>query len=447
VTRRVVVIGGGISGLAAAHALAGGGLEILLLEASDRAGGVIRTETRDGFLLELGPNTVRAAPELWRLVETLGLAPAVLLADARAPRYVDFGGALRPVPMSPAALLTTTLLSPAGKLRLLLEPFRPRGGSPAESVRDFFARRLGPEVADRLIEPFVGGVYAGRADRLSASAAFTAPVAWEREHGSLLRGALAARSARPRTASLPRGLVSFRGGLQTLPTALAVSLGARFRAGAAVEELAPDRGGWLVRAAGGEHRADAVILAVPAHRAAGLVSGFAPQAARALGGIPQPPVAVLHLAWHASALRRPLEGFGHLVAPASDRRILGAVWSSGLFPGRAPADMALLTVFLGGSRDPSALDLSDEELIAAATRDLEAQGLVRGEPRALRVTRWPSAIPQYEPGHEDRVAALAREEALWPGLAFAGNYREGVSVADAIRSGLGAAARMTAQGP
>jgi oxygen-dependent protoporphyrinogen oxidase len=434
------VLGAGLSGLSAARALAKSGQDVVLLEASSRPGGVVRTVEREGFLCETGPNTVRPAPELWRLIEELDLVGEVLLADARSPRYVDFGGALHPLPMSPMALVRSKLLTARGKWRLLSEPFRRAAPRPEESVRDFITRRLGPEAADRLVEPFVAGIFAGSAARLDVSATFPSLVRWEREHGSLVRGAVADRRAKAPGRSTPRGLVSFRMGLEALPRAMAAGLGPAFRPGCDVRVVEPrPGGGWTVHSTTGDVEADRVFLALPAHVAAGLVAGFAPEASGALAAIPHPPLAVLHLAWPAPALARPLDGFGHLVCPDANRRILGAVWSSGLFAGRAPDGHALLTVFLGGARDPDALTLSDSGLAAAATRDLEAEGLVRGAPRVVLVTRWEHAIPQYERGHAQRIATLAAAEARWPGLRFLGNYRGGVSVADVIRSGLEAA--------
>jgi oxygen-dependent protoporphyrinogen oxidase len=442
---RTVVVGAGLSGLSAAWALERSGREVVVLEGSPRAGGAVRTLFQDRFLLEVGPNTVRPAAELWQLIDELGLSGEVLLADARAPRYVDFGGVLHPLPMSPGSLVRSKLLTGGGKWRLLSEPFRRPAPRPDESVRDFVTRRLGPEAADRLVEPFVGGIFAGSASRLSASAAFPSLVRWEREHGSLLKGAIAGRRSKPPGPPTPRGLVSFREGLETLPRTLAGRLGPAFRPGCDVAAVEPRAGGgWTVHAATGPVEADRVFLATPAYRAAAVVAGFAPEAARALSAVPHPPLAVLHLSWPEQALARPLSGFGHLVCPDPGRRILGAVWSSSLFAGRAPSGRVLLTVFMGGTRDPGALELSDEQLAGLAARDLESEGLVRGAPQVVLLTRWEKAIPQYERGHEERIATLAAAEARWPGLRFLGNYRGGISVADVIRSGLEAASSSVA---
>ena len=433
---RTVVIGGGMAGLTVARARQRAGVETLLLERGPEPGGVVRSVRRDGFLLETGPNTVRPTPELLDLVAELALGSELLVSDPRLPRYVDFLGRLYPLPTSPLALLTTRLLSPTGKLGILAEPLRKRPAPPEESVRDFFTRRFGPEVAERVVAPFVSGIFAGDATRLSAPDAFPALTRWERDAGSILLGAIRGARASRGATSRPRvrGLLSFREGLSTLPQAMARSLGSAFRAGAVVDRIGPAAGRFAVRDARAEIEADEVILAAPAADAANLVRPFAPEAAAALDSIEHPPLAVLHLAWPTAALRRPLVGFGHLVVPDASRRILGGVWSSSLFPGRAPAGQALLTVFLGGARDPETPRLPDGRLVDLAVRDLEAEGLVRGAPSLLLATRWERSIPQYTNGHASRMEALARAEARWPGLRFAGNYRSGISVGDVVKA-------------
>ncbi len=429
-----IVVGAGMSGLVRARALLNRGEEVLLLEASSRPGGVVRTERKDGFLLELGPNTVRPTPELWALVNELGLREEALLADARLPRYVEWKGKLHPLPMSPGSLLGTPLLSARGKLRLLAEPFAGRGADAEESVHAFFARRLGEEVADRFVEPFVGGIFAGSSRALSIAAAFPSLARWDREHGSLLRGAFAERKKTPRDRSAPRGLLSFREGLETLPRALAASLGSRLETGTRVESLTPlEEGGWRLSTSRGERSAARVVLAAPAWEAARLVGPFAPDAADALAGIPHPFLAVVHLNTPLAALPRPLHGFGHLVVPQESRRILGAVWSSSLFSGRAPDGRALITVFLGGARDPEASVLSDQELTEIAARDTAAALEAREEPQPVSTTRYARSIPQYVTRHGARMEVLAQAESRFSGLTLLGNYRGGVSVGDVVK--------------
>jgi len=433
---RTVVVGAGLSGLVCAYRLLRAKHDVLLLEASDRPGGVVRSERLDGFLLELGPNTVRPTPEIWDLVRELGLEGQALLSDPRAPRYVDYAGRLHALPMSPGALLRTSLLSTGGKLRLLAEPFIKRGDDPDETVRSFFTRRLGPEIAERFVEPFVSGIFAGDGSRLSVSACFPRLARWEREDGSLARGAF--RERRRLSAQRPpvRGLLSFRNGLETLPRALAGRLGKSLKTENRTERIVRAGDSWVVAASGKEFAASRVILAAPAREAARLAGPFAPEAAAALSAIPHPALAVLHLAWPADAFPKPPRGFGHLVVPRPGRRILGAVYSSSLFPDRAPQGQVLLTVFAGGARDPEASSLSDHALVEAATRDLAATLGVRGTPRVLKVTWYTGALPQYDLQHESRMRVLAQTEERLRGLFFLGNYRGGISVGDVVKSAI-----------
>jgi protoporphyrinogen/coproporphyrinogen III oxidase len=448
-----IVVGAGMSGLVRARSLAKRGEDVRLLESSERPGGAVRTERRDGFLLELGPNTVRPTAELWALVGELGLPDEALLADPRLPRYVEWNGRLHALPMSPGSLVGTKLLSARAKLRLLAEPFRRQEAGPEESVHAFFARRLGEEVADRFIEPFVGGIFAGSSKSLSIAAAFPSLARWDRDHGSIIRGAIAERKKAPKTPPAekpPRGLLSFREGLETLPRALAVDLGDKLETATRVESLAPIHGAggagpsptapgaqrWIVTTSRGERQADRVILAAPAWEAARLVQLFAPEAAEALGSIPHPFLAVAHVRLALSSLPVPLHGFGHLVVPQEGRRILGAVWSSSLFSGRAPQGQELVTVFLGGSRDPQAAKLPDEELKRIAVTETASALRAREEPGVVSLTRYSRSIPQYTAGHLARIAVLEETESRFPGLTFIGNYRGGVSVGDVVKGAL-----------
>jgi oxygen-dependent protoporphyrinogen oxidase len=431
-----IVVGGGIAGLVRGFTLARRREEVRVLEASGRPGGVIRSERRDGFLLELGPNTVRPNPAVWRLLDELNLRDRALLADPRLPRYIDYEGRLHRLPSSPASLLSSRLLSAGGKLRLLSEPLRGRGGFPGETVAQFAARRLGREVAERLVAPFVSGIWAGDSERLSLSEAFPMLARWELEGGSIARGGLrqmrASRGDPAPGPKPPRGLLSFPEGLEELPRALAAELGERLHLRRSVRAVGVRGDRFEVQAGGDTLEADRVVLAAPAPESARLCASFAPEAAAALEAIPYAPVVVLHLSWPRQAPRMSLAGFGHLVVPGGGRRILGAVWASSLFAGRAPEGRILITVFLGGIRDPDAVHLPESELVRAARQDLEEQLGVRGDPQVVAVTRWERAIPQYVTGHRERVAALERAEREHPGLCFLGSYRGGISVGDVV---------------
>jgi oxygen-dependent protoporphyrinogen oxidase len=434
---QTIVIGAGLSGLARAHALAARGDDVLVLEGTPRPGGVVSTDRIDGYSVERGPNTVRPTPELWSLVSDLGLLSEAQIASPRATRYLDFGGRLQPMPMSLFGLLGTRLLSARGKLRVFAEPFVRRRGPDDESVRDFFTRRLGHEVAERFVEPFISGIFAGDAGELAAAAAFPALKEMDTRYGSLLRGAIRGSKGKPRPAvKPPRGLLSFRQGLATLPRTIAAGLGDRLKLGTPVRQIQKAASGWRVSTDGGAFEAERLVIATPSDAAARIMSSPAPEAAAALSEIPSPPLAILHLAWPVDAFELKPEGFGYLVVPQSSRRVLGCLWTASLFPDRAPEGQALLTIFLGGRLDPNAAALSDSELVALAGKDVRAATGVRGDPRVVAVTRWARAIPQYDRGHAARMRALADCEARNAGLAFIGNYRGGISVGDVVRNAL-----------
>jgi oxygen-dependent protoporphyrinogen oxidase len=432
-----IVIGGGLSGLVRAYSLARRGEDVLVLEAGNRPGGVVVTDHVDGYIIERGPNTVRPTPELWSLVSDLGLLSEVELAPPSATRYLDFDGRLQPMPMSPLGLLGTRLLSARGKLRLFAEPFIKRRGSEDESVRDFFTRRLGSEVAQRFVDPLISGIFAGDAGELTAAAVFPALKAMDTQYGSLLRGAMKSRRGkRPAALKPPRGLLSFRRGLSTLPRSIAAELGDRLRLDSPVRGVARAASGWRVATEAGAFEAERLVVATPPGGAGALVEAVSPEAAAALAAIPSPALAVLHLAWPEGAFERPPHGFGYLVVPQASRRILGCLWTTGLFAGRAPQGQALLTIFLGGRLDPNAAGLADRELVAAAVRDVRAAMGVRGEPHVVAVTRWAHAIPQYDRGHLGRMLVIAEAEVKCPTLTFLGNYRGGIAVGDVVKNAL-----------
>ncbi|WP_022834424.1 protoporphyrinogen oxidase [Salisaeta longa] len=449
---RIGIIGAGIAGLTAAYQLQQQGHMVRVWEARGVAGGAIRSErTSDGFLVEHGPNSLRATtPIVPRLLEDLGLERARLsAAPAATKRFIVRDGTLRPLPLSPPALLTTSLLSTRAKLRLLREPFVAAGAPTAdETVASFVRRRLGPEVLAYAVDPFVAGIFAGDPHRLSLKHAFGRLYEMERTHGSLLRAALhSARTGATDDASTAtdRRIFSLRDGLQMLPHALADALGEAIRYEAPVTALRqmPD-GTWTVATETDATQVNALISTVPLH-ALGSIDWAPAVDTSPLQRVPYPPVRVVALGFRRADVAHPLDGFGMLVPSAEDQfQILGTLVSSTLFPGRAPAGHVLLTTFVGGMRHPTLGAASDAAVRKVVLNDLQALLGVQGAPVFERFIAWPRAIPQYTLNHGAAVRTLEQLEDVHPGLFFAGNYRDGISVGDAMASGEDAARRVDA---
>lgn len=447
--KHLVVIGGGISGLAAAEGAVaaagrvGEGLEVSVLEREAEVGGKAVSLAADGYLVEGGPGGfLDNEPALDRLIERTGLTK--LAADpSAARRFLVRGGRMREVRASPLAFMGSGLLGPWGLLRILAEPLVSRGDPTAdESVWDFAARRLGAQAADRLIAPMVLGVFAGDAKRLSLRAAFPKLHALERDHGSLVRGMIARR--RRGTGGGPAGpagaLTSFAGGLQSLPRALAASGRFRVECSRAVVSVAPvPVAGWrVVLADGGHVDADAVVLAGEPWAMAALLPPAATVLARQLDAIVCPPVAVVALGFGPASLARAPRGFGVLIPRGEGYRILGCLWDTHCFPGRSPESRLLLRAMLGGAVDPEIGSLDDEALVDTVRRDLRRLMGLDAAPEFQRVVRWPRAIPQYDLGHLDRVATVRRELERQPGLFIAGNALHGIAFGRAAAAGLAA---------
>jgi len=449
--RRLVIVGAGISGLAAAWAAArtarqqGLELEILLLEKSGEAGGKAKSVHSDGYLVEIGPTAFMGGePALEELVDLAGLRDQCTPAQAAAAhRFIVRGGKLREVPTHPLKFATAGILGPGGLLRIALEPFiRKRTSGEDESVHDFARRRIGAQSADRLVSPMVLGVFAGDAKRLSLPAAFPRLAALEREHGSLIRGLIAKR--KDRTAGGPGGpaggLFSFRDGLQSLPVALAEHGPFEVRLNTGVREIVPSpesEAGWRVLLEGqpAPLSADAVILSGEPWAMAPVVRGASAALADLLDGISCPPVAVVALAFEAETATGVPRGFGVLIPRSEGYRILGCLWDSYLFEGRSPAGTVLVHAMLGGAVDPDVGSLSEEELIWIVRADLARLLQLTAEPVFQHLKLWPRAIPQYELGHLERVRRIEWELDRLPGLWIAGNALKGIAFGKAAAAG------------
>jgi len=442
----VAVVGGGITGLVAAHRLQRAGYDVTLFEASHRTGGVIQSVREDGFLAECGPNTImETSPVIGEVIEELGIADRRRDSDPAAnKKYVIRGGRTIPVPESPPAFFTSPLFSVRAKLALLREPFVPRGTDPDESLASFVRRRLGQEFLDYAINPFVAGVYAGDPERLSVREAFPKVWALEESYGSLIRGQIqGARDRKRRGTASKRNApkLSFDEGIETLPRALAASLGDRIRLQAPVERIEKRQGGWEVGPA--KDVFGAVVFALPAFALAGLsIAGCGTIDLSALGEIRYPPVASVVLGFRRDQVDHPLDGFGALVPEVEGKKILGTIFSTTLFPDRAPDHHVLLTTYIGGTRAPELAEQGHERLCEIARLDLHDLFGVSGAPLFSHSFSYPRAIPQYEVGYGRFREVMSGAESAAPGVFFVGHCRDGIALGDSIASGAGAAERV-----
>jgi protoporphyrinogen/coproporphyrinogen III oxidase len=437
----VAILGGGLTGLTAAWHLRKAGVPVVVFEASTRAGGVIGATRHAGWLHENGPNSLLASPPaIANFIEELGLGPRCIQATATAKkRFIVRGGRPISVPASPASFIASRLLSWRAKLSLLGEPFRPPGPpGDEETVAQFVTRRLGSEFLDYLINPFVAGVYAGDPRRLSVKHAFPKLHALEQAHGSLIRGAFKRRNAR----GGPSGtMLSFPDGLEELPRALARGLGGELRTSHAVQRIQRTPEGYALQLADAARplplRFRAVICALPADALARLRFDDLPAANQlsTLSAIEQPPVASVFTGYRREQVAHALDGFGTLVPEAEKRRILGTLFSSTLFPGRAPEGHVALTTFVGGMRQPALARLGDGAIVDVVCRELAGLLGAKGEPVYVNVHRWPRAIPQYDLDFQRFKDACTAVERAAPGIYIGGNARDGISLANCIESG------------
>lgn len=438
----LVVVGAGISGLTLAWQVLQErpDARVLVVEASAHIGGTCRSETDGGFLYDRGPNGfLTSVPSTWQLAHDVGLGEELVEAAPEAKRrYLLLDDGLEALPHGPASIVQTGLLSARGKLRAAREPFTKPGPDVDESVHAFFARRFGTEVADRFAAPMVMGITSGDARETSVRSVFPRLVEAEQRFGSVVRGMM--QLAKQKEPGGPSGrLTSLRRGMGSLTERLGELLGERIWCGARVEALEREGVAWRVRGArDGEPfalQARHIVTAVPAPATARLLESLAPEAAREASAVRYAGVRVLALGFEASAVGRALDGFGFLVPRGGRARVLGCVWPSTVFPGRAPEGHVLLRVIAGGTLDPPFVALDDEAALEAALADLRGPMALRGAPVFVRHAHWERAIPQVEVGHEARVARIDAALSGLPGLHVAGNAFRGISVNDCVAHG------------
>lgn len=447
---RYVVVGGGIAGLTLAYRLhrrsqeAGSPTEILVLEGKDRVGGHAMTLRDDGFLIEAGPNGYldrHKEPDTRNLVKEIGLDRELVEANPEsARRFILKGGKLRRVPEGPDTLITSDVLSPMGKLRLMMEPFSkgpPEGVD--ETIYDFSVRRIGREATETLVDAAISGISAGDIRELSVAAAFPMMAEMERDHGSLIKAMIAMKKE-----GTPKSkLVSFTRGIQSLTDKLGEILGSSIRAGAPTRILERAGGAWRLVLEGGESvEADHVTLALPAWHAAPLVEALHPELANLLASYPTAGLAVVGVAFKKSEIDHDLHGYGFLTARTEGLETLGIVWDSSLFPARAPDDCVLVRVMIGGTRSPRSVERPEQELENMALRDIRNTMGITAKPYRTWVMRWPRAIGQYTRGHLERVARARQLASRFPNLELCGSAYDGVAFPAAVASAERAAERI-----
>ncbi|KVH94559.1 protoporphyrinogen oxidase 1, chloroplastic [Cynara cardunculus var. scolymus] len=466
-----VIVGAGISGLCIAQALATKhAADFIVTEAQDRVGGNISTVERDGYLWEEGPNSFQPSDAMLTMVVDSGLKDELVLGDPTAPRFVLWGGDLKPVPSKPADLPFFDLMSFAGKLRAGFGAlgFRPAPPGREESVEEFVRRNLGDEVFERLIEPFCSGVYAGDPSKLSMKAAFGKVWKLEQTGGSIVGGAFKAIQARnnstkpPRDARLPKPkgqtVGSFRKGQTMLPNAISTRLGSRVKLSWKLTSISKlvNRGYRLTYETPNGFaslQTKTVVMTVPSYVASDLLRPLSLGAADALSKFYYPPVAAVSISYPKEAIRAErlidgqLKGFGQLHPRSQGVETLGTIYSSSLFPNRAPPGRVLLLNYIGGATNPVILSKTESQLVEAVDRDLRKM-LINpnaGDPLTLGVRVWPRAIPQFLVGHYDILdaAKAALSSSGFQGLFLGGNYVSGVALGRCVESGYEVAAEVS----
>jgi oxygen-dependent protoporphyrinogen oxidase len=438
--KRVLVAGGGISGLAAAFTLQQEAarrrlpISLTVVEAGREPGGHARSVVDDGWVVERGPNGFLSSGE-----ETLALVDELLLSSqlveanvASKRRYILNHGALRKVPASPPALLTADVIGWRGKLRLLREPWAAKPPADKdESVFEFAERRLGREAAEVLVDTAVAGISAGDSRALSVRSQFPVLKEWETTHGSLLKGVLARQkngAKRTRLLSVDRGMGAFT-------SALAERLNGAVRLGTPIDRIEKMDSAWRVHLRERDSvDADHVVFALPSHATAAITAPLNRELSATLQAIPYAPLSVVALGYKRSAISRPLDGYGYLVTRHEDLASLGVLWESSIFPGRSPDNSVLLRVMLGGARRPEIRDFDDASVAALAASEAAKVLGISGAPQRQWVFRWPSAIAQYNIGHDGRTAAIRQLVKSHRGLHVCGTALDGVSFNDAITS-------------
>jgi oxygen-dependent protoporphyrinogen oxidase len=446
--KSVAIIGAGITGLTAAFYLKRKGLPVTVYEAGARAGGVIRSSRQNGFLAESGPNTIlETSPKISELIRDLNLESRRIYPSPDAKnRYVVRDKKPVAMPSSQAEFLTTKLFSARAKFALAREPFvPPRRDGVEESVAEFVLRRLNQEFLDRAVDPLVAGIYAGDPHKLSVRHAFPKLLEAEQKHGSLLKGQLFGRGEQKSGEVSRRNakMFSFDEGLQVLTDALAAQFGDLLKLNTQVTKLLQTKDGWRVSTSSNETEYNTIIYCGTAFKLAELkIESQTPLNFSSFSEIRHPPVSSIVLGFRREDVAHPLDGFGMLIPKIENFNILGTIFSSSLFPNRAPENFITLTSYIGGERQPELASLPPEKLVELVCEDLRALFGVKGQPVFTHHHFWPRAIPQYNVGYGKFKDLLNDIESKSRGLFFAGSFRDGISLGNSIVAGRDIAERV-----
>lgn len=444
-SKKVVILGAGISGLTTAYFLAKNGFDVTVLEKKREVGGSVETIKEKGFLFDRGPNSgLETTPVLSKIVSDLKLEDELVYANKEASkRYILRDNMLHPLPMNPASFVKTKLFSSKAKTRLFAEPFigRSKDGY-YQSVADFVKRRLGQEFLDYAINPFVAGVYAGNPEELSVKSSFPKLYELEEKYGGLILGTIKSLNERRHRAEKSKQsarLFSFVDGMQKLPNAIASYLGERVHTFCDVTSIEKTGTGYKIYYNNAGHlkeiESEILISAIPSYLAAEVFKGWDEKLSEHLDAIYYPPVLALMLAYNKESIRQSLDGFGFLV-PAKERRsFLGAIWSSVIFPNRCDDDKAAFTLFVGGARDPEIGNIDKDILIKKVRAEFEKIMGITEEPVYVGYKYWARSIPQYNLGYIEHERYFDEFENRNPGLYFSGNYRGGISIGDCLKNG------------
>ncbi len=439
---QVVIIGAGISGLTTAFWLKKAGIDVTVLEKNGDPGGSMESQRVNGYLFDRGPNSgLDITPLLQILVNELNLKDELVYSSSKGDtRYILRGGELHPLPMKPLALLKSKLFSFGAKMRLLGEPFigRSKDGY-YQSVAQFVERRLGREFLDYVINPFVSGVYAGCPEDLSVASAFPKLYELEEKYGGLIKGSILSlkeRKSKAKKSKQSAQMFSFINGMQTLPKSLATKLGSSVNL--LTDVISVRREGDLFEIdcnnAGSPKtiKTKCLISTVPAYSSSKLFQTIAPESQNHFDAIYHPSVLVVLAGFKKSDIKRPVDGFGFLIPEKENKSFLGSIWSSVLFPGRAPKDSECFTLFIGGARNPKFVNQETSVLISKALEEFKEIMGITAEPDFLSHRFWSKAIPQYNIGYIEHEHYFDELENKIPGLFISGNFRGGISVGDCL---------------